>query len=302
MPAPVRAGLDPRSVLTKPADGADGRGLRAFEGGGVGPVERGPVGLSQEDELVVALENATLGYGPRVVLRGVSLAVRRGDFLALVGPNGSGKTTILRAMLGLLRPKAGRVVWGPCETAVRFGYVPQHAQLDEFYPLTALEVVAMGAWGQVGWLKPWGRGDARRMAERALEIVNARELAPLPYRELSGGQKQRVLVARALATGARTLVLDEPTNDLDLASEHELMEVLARLHREQGLTVVMVSHLLHVVLSYARRIAILHEGKLRVLEADELGDGRVLGEIYKLPVKVLEWAGRRAVVVGEGDE
>ncbi len=252
------------------------------------------------ETLVAALENVTLAYGRHIVLRDLSLAIRRGEFLGLVGPNGAGKTTILRALLGLLKPRAGRVVYGPCSTPARFGYVPQRSQIDEYYPLTALDIVTMGTWPSVRWLRPTS-AQARRQAIEALRTVSAENLAHVPFSELSGGQKQRVLVARALATGAETLLLDEPTNDLDLASEYDVMQVLARLHREHGLTIVIVSHLLHVVLSYAQRIAILHEGRLRVLEASELDDGQALTEIYQRPVHVLGQGQYRAVVVGDED-
>lgn len=250
---------------------------------------------------IAALEGVTLAYGHHVVLQDLSLTIRRGDFLGLVGPNGAGKTTILRALLGLLKPKAGRIVYGPTQSPTRFGYVPQRSQIDEYFPLTALDIVSMGTWPLVGWLRP-ATAEARRRATNALRTVSAEELAHVPFRQLSGGQKQRVLVARALATGAETLLLDEPTNDLDLASEYDLMQVLARLHREHGLTIVLVSHLLHVVLSYASRIAVLHEGRLRILEADQLSDGRALSQIYQRPVTVLSYGAYRAVVVGEQDE
>ncbi|MBC7288586.1 MAG: ABC transporter ATP-binding protein [Armatimonadetes bacterium] len=252
------------------------------------------------DEPVVALDNVTLGYGPRVVLREVSLTIRRGEFLGLVGPNGAGKTTILRAILGLLKPRSGEIHYAG-DGRPRFGYVPQQSQVDEYFPLTALDVVMMAAWPMVGWLRLCGAA-ARERALWALRTVQAADLAQQLFRDLSGGQKQRVLVARALATGATTLLLDEPTNDMDLASEYELMEVLSRLHREHSMTIVIVSHLLHVVLSYAERILILHEGRLREVTADELRDGRALSEIYNLPVRILSHGSKRAVVVGDGDD
>jgi ABC-type cobalamin/Fe3+-siderophores transport system ATPase subunit len=132
-------------------------------------------------------------------------------------------------------------------------------------------------------------------------MVDALELSSVPFADLSGGQKQRVLVARALATDASMLVLDEPTNGLDVASEYDLMQVLARIHRERGLTILLVSQLLHVVLSYAERIAILHEGRLRMLEASELKNGEALSEVYDRPVHVVSHGKYRTIVVGDKD-
>jgi ABC-type cobalamin/Fe3+-siderophores transport system ATPase subunit len=131
-----------------------------------------------------------------------------------------------------------------------------------------------------------------------LDRVGAADLAPQPFSDLSGGQKQRVLVARALATGAPTLLLDEPTNDMDLRSEYDLMELFARLHDAGEMTVVIVSHLLHIVLSYAARVAILHNGRLRLFSTVELVGGSQLSEIYALPVRVVENGGHRMVIPG----
>jgi len=251
------------------------------------------------DDWLVRLEQVSLGYGPRVVLEDVSLEVRNGDFLALIGPNGSGKTTLLRALLGQLRPRRGSIEFSqPVRRArVSFGYVPQARAMDLAYPLTTLDVVLMGRFPQVRWCLPPGRSH-RAAALAALDRVGVADLAQVQFSELSGGQQQRVLVARALATEARALLLDEPTNDMDLRSEYDLMQLLCSLHAAGGLTLVLVSHLLHNILSYAPRISILHERRLTTFDSTELTDGRHLGAIYGLPVCVVENDGHRAVLAG----
>ncbi len=255
------------------------------------------------DDCVVRLEQVDLGYGRHVVLRDVSIEIRSGDMLALIGPNGSGKTTLLRAILGQLSPRRGTIEFGETirRTAVPFGYVPQARAMDLTYPLTALDVVLMGRYPRLGLFLPPGRRH-RQAALAALNRVGATDLAPVRFGELSGGEQQRVLVARALATEAQVLLLDEPTNDMDLRSEHDLMQLLSSLHVEGDMTLVLVSHLLHNILSYAPRIAILHEGRLSSFDRSELTDGHHLAGIYGIPVQIVEQGGRRTVLVGARDE
>lgn len=245
---------------------------------------------------VLELSGVRLGYGPKVVLDEVDLVVTQGDFIGLVGPNGSGKSTLLKAVLGVLRPLAGSIHLGdPPPGRVRFGYVPQFREVDERYPLSALEVVLMGAYPRLGSLR---RPDAAQLerAHRCLDVVGLADLAARRFSELSGGQKQRVLVARALATEAPVLLLDEPTNGLDLRSECALMDLLATLHARGEKTVVFVSHVLGLVLSYAPRVGILHEGRLRVFDTQDLVANGELSRLYGVPLQVVEANGRRAVL------
>jgi len=247
---------------------------------------------------LVELRNATLAYGREPVLAGVNLAVEQGDFLGIVGPNGSGKTTILRAMLGTLRPRAGQVAWRGADSGrPRFGYVPQRGALDEAWPLSAREVVLMGVFPGAPPVLPLRR-EHLAVADEALARVGISELAHALYRDLSGGQQQRVLIARALATQADALLLDEPTSGMDLRSEAELMQLTANLHHRGELTVVIVSHLLQVVLSYVQRVAIIHDGAVRLHRVEDLVDGQQLAALYHMPVRVVSMDGQRLVVVG----
>jgi len=238
---------------------------------------------------IISFEGVTLGYPGRVILPRVDLSVERGDFLAILGPNGSGKTTILRAILGILKPLHGRVT-----APSRCGYSPQRRALDPIFPFLVAEVVAMGLTGELG---PFRRPGARERSRvrRALAACGVKHLADRPFRELSGGQQQRTLVARALVTDPEVLILDEPTNDLDLTGEHEIMELVARLNRE-GRTVVMVSHLLNVVAHYATRVAILSQGALDAGLASEVLTSERLSRLYRIDVVAEELGGRRAIV------
>lgn len=245
-------------------------------------------------EELVAFEGVDLGYGRRRVLTDLNLALSAGDNLAIVGPNGSGKTTILKGLLGILRPMKGQIRRRP---DLRFGYVPQRQYVDEAYPFTALEIALMGRYPLMGTFARPSRQDRERVLQ-CLSHVGIADLAARSYRELSGGQKQRVLIARALAGEPAVLVLDEPTNDMDLASEHAIMELVKHLRAQDGLTVVLVSHLLNVVANYAESLVILDEGGRIAGRLSEVLSSANLTNLYGLPVEVAACAGRRVVVAG----
>ena len=238
---------------------------------------------------LISFAGATLGYPGHVVLPRIDLAVEPGDFLAILGPNGSGKTTILRAILGILRPLQGTVV-----APKRCGYSPQRRALDSIFPFTVEEVVGMGLVSELGPFRRPGPRERSRV-HRALTACGVRHLADRAFRDLSGGQQQRTLVARALVTDPEVLILDEPTNDLDLTGEHEIMELVASLN-QGGRTVVMVSHLLNVVAHYATRVAILSHGELDAGLASEVLTSERLSRLYRIDVTAGELEGRRAIV------
>jgi len=248
-------------------------------------------------EPLFRFRSVTLGYGKRIVLEDVTFDVSPGDFFGIIGPNGAGKTTILRAMLGLLRPRAGSVAK---KDGLRYGYVMQRQMLDTLFPFTVEDVAAMGRLRGFG---PPGRGrrprDDRPVSE-AMEIAGVNRLCGHLYRELSGGQKQRVLLARALACEPDVLILDEPTNDMDIQGEEQIMNLLRRLQHDRGLTVVLVSHLLHVVLNFTDRIAFLVDGRAHVHAVGDLASGEELSRIYGVRVTVGKSHGKRYLVTGEG--
>lgn len=246
--------------------------------------------------VLVNFTNVRLGYGRLIVLDAVNLTICKGDFLGMVGPNGSGKTTLLKALLGMLSPMTGEIQWHVPRASVRFGYVPQRELLDELYPLTVLDIVLMS---RTSSRCPWRRysNDDRERALWALEQVGIAGLSHVPYRLLSGGQKQRTLIARALAAEPTLLVLDEPTNGLDLPTEHSIMELIRRLHDEHQITVIFVTHLLNVVINYASRIAIVHNGRVHVGMTAEMVSPEHLREAYGIETCLGTVDGKRIVVV-----
>lgn len=251
--------------------------------------------LDSDEPSIVAGHNLTVGYRHRELFRDVSFGIERGAILGIVGPNGCGKTTLLRTILGLLPPLRGTVTRAPRLTV---SYVPQRERLDVILPLTALDVVLMGRSARAGPVARLGPAD-REAARRALAQLDAEPLAHRPYRSLSGGQQQRVLLARALVGEPDLLVLDEPTSGMDLGSEAAIVEFLRDLNRRQGVTMLVVTHLLPLVLNLATSIMLFARGTIVHGGVDEVLQEQRLTTLYGVAVHLGVVAGRRTLVVDE---
>jgi zinc transport system ATP-binding protein len=199
----------------------------------------------------IRCEGLVVGYGGNPLLPPVDLEMSCGEFWAVVGRNGSGKSTFFKTLLGLIPPVAGRVEQprGP----IRIAYLAQRATFDALYPVSVAQVVEMGTVHGWSFLRPSG-GEDRAAARAALEEVGMAEHARRTFRSLSEGQKQRVLFARMIASGAPIALLDEPTVAMDAVAEQEAMELLDRLRRRHHLTVVVVTHYLRVARDMAERL------------------------------------------------
>jgi len=240
--------------------------------------------------LDAALEFAhdDFAYGDRPVLDDVSLRVATGEFVALIGPNGGGKSTLVKIALGLLEPDRGTVrVLGrpPDEARARVGYVPQFATFRRDFPITVRDTVLQGRLGVRAWWRPLGPQDHAAAAE-AMAATDVHDLAPRPIATLSGGQLQRVLIARALATDPALLLLDEPTAHIDTRTEHGLFDLLARLR--ERMAIVVVSHDVGLVSRHVDRIACLNR-TLTCHAALPLTPG-VLERLYGMPVRLIDHA------------
>jgi ABC-type Mn2+/Zn2+ transport system ATPase subunit len=240
---------------------------------------------------LVSLDDVSIGYGRVALLGGISLRIGVNEFLAIVGPNGGGKTTLLSTMLGLLPPLAGRRTQ---PAALRTGYVPQRDHVDALWPLTVGEVVLMGRYPR---LAPWQppRAEDHEAVATALARVGIADLAERRFGTVSGGQRQRTLIARALAAEPDLLALDEPTNGMDPAAELASLDVLRSLHAAGDFAIVMISHRIEAVVNYATRIALIdHErGLWRIGSVDEMLDDEALAALYGRRVLVREENGRR---------
>ena len=223
-------------------------------------------------EPAIEVEGVSYSYGGPLVLEDVNLSLEQLDFASLIGPNGGGKTTLIKIILGLLKPAQGSVhiLGGTQEkNRRRIGYIPQKAQFDPQFPVSVFEVVLMG---RLGWGQPFGfysKSD-REHSLNALEEVGLVELRQRPFSALSGGQQQRVLIARALAGEPEILLLDEPTANLDVHMEEAFYSLLVNLNHR--MTVVLVSHDLGVVSRLVRTVVCVKQKVMVHPTADLTGE------------------------------
>ena len=204
---------------------------------------------------LLSFENLSIGYENTVVLENLSFDIEKGDYVAIIGENGAGKSTLLKTMLGLIPPIKGQIVFDKEVKKTEIGYLPQQTLAQRDFPASVWEVVISGCLAKNG-LRPFYTKEDRILAETNIEKMGLKELKNRCYRELSGGQQQRVLLARALCSSNKILVLDEPVTGLDPKVTNQLYEIVCSLINE-GITIIMISHDLSV-LKYANKV--LHIG------------------------------------------
>ena len=205
--------------------------------------------------MVVEIKDLTFAYEDDIILENINLTVEPLDFLAIIGPNGGGKSTLLKLMLGLLKPKSGSIcVFGdaPSKQLSRIGYVPQNTNVNTDFPIKVIEVVLMGHVGEKRPLFGYGK-DETACAMGALSQVGMQDFAQSKIGDLSGGQRQRVMIARALCAHPKILILDEPTSSIDIKGQKEIYELLKELNK--SITIIVVSHDISVILEYANKAA-----------------------------------------------
>lgn len=234
---------------------------------------------------VVNFQNVSFSFNDVLVLEEVSFSIQERSFISIVGPNGGGKTTLLKLMLGLLNPSRGTItVFGmpPDKARTSVGYMPQYIQFDPHFPVTVLDVVLMGRLRKGMRLGPYGKKDRAACLDalRKLEMHDARNR---PFGALSGGQRQRVLMARALAAEPQLLLLDEPTSNVDMAVETELFELLHAL--SDVITVVVVSHDLGFVSQYVERVVCVNR-RVFVHPTTAI-TGAMINELYGTHVRMV---------------
>jgi zinc/manganese transport system ATP-binding protein len=248
------------------------------------------------------VEGVDVRLGGRQVLSEVSFSIRTGEVTGLIGSNGAGKTTLLHVILGLQRPTAGRVLVVGQRRDRRnplIGYVPQKVLLDPDMPLRARDLVGLGVDGhRLGFA--WPSTARRRAVDAMLGAVDALDFADARVGRLSGGEQQRVLIAHALISRPRLLLLDEPLANLDLRSEQEVVTLLARLAREHGVAVMLSAHDMNPLLPVMDRIVYVAGGRVASGTTDEVVRPEVLSRLYGHPVDVLRVHDRILVVAGPG--
>ena len=246
---------------------------------------------------MIKFSNVQLGYGRRAVLNALNFEIKKGDFFGIVGPNGAGKTTLLKAILGLLKPVKGEITFLNNGRGHKksIGYVPQHASVDEIFPVTTLEMVLMGRYAKMGIFKrPKSRDYS--IAEKMLKNVGIEPLAERNYRELSGGQKQRTLIARAMVGEPNILILDEPVEGMDIRGEIAIMELVKTLQTEYALTVILVCHDLNIIANYVKTLSIIHNNTLKLGSIDSMFNEETMAKVYGTDVKIVNISGQKAII------
>jgi zinc transport system ATP-binding protein len=212
------------------------------------------------DSKVIEFDNVSFRYGTQLVLDKVSFEISEKDFFGIIGPNGGGKTTLIKLILGFLMPDSGRILIygkkpGNAKELQRIGYVPQLASnFDQNFPATVFEVASTGRFSRIGLMKQPTKKD-QMVVEKALATVEMADLRDKRIGDLSGGQKQRVFIARALAAEPEILILDEPFTGVDMDSQHRFYDLLKHLNKEMGLTIILVSHDVSMVTKSLTKLA-----------------------------------------------
>ena len=245
--------------------------------------------------IVIEARGLRLGYGSKCILEDSDWSVSRGEFWFVLGPNGTGKSTLLKAVLGVIAPQGGSLSLSQdLGSGRRIGFVPQRCDIKATLPLTVAEFIRLGLT-RTGI----GRAEAQRNLAWALEVVGLADKAGHEYWSLSGGQRQRALVARGLVRRPDLLILDEPTSGLDLPVEESFLDLVARLNRELGITVIAVTHAIALAARFGSHVALFSRGRLRCGPKDEVLVGKNLREAYGVDVEVTyDAAGHAAVRVG----
>lgn len=235
---------------------------------------------------IIEVDNVCFAYNADVVLKNINLQIHKGDYLAIVGPNGGGKTTLLKCILGILKPQAGTIKLFNQDLSTfkdwaRVGYVPQKVTIDQNFPSTVKEVVAMGLYGKKGLFKPLTKEDWETV-DKALEQVGMQKFKDRRIGDLSGGQEQRVLIARALVSSPEVIFLDEPTVGVDIETRNHFFELLKKLNEDLELTLVLITHDIDIILHHgASEAAFINKRLLFYGAPKDLLKTRYIDEHYQ---------------------
>lgn len=252
------------------------------------------------DKPAVQIDNLHMEFGDRVILDNISLTINEGEFVAILGPNGSGKSTLLKLLLGLYKPTSGDIqVLGklPKKGNSDKGYAPQHRTLEADLSLRSRDVVGFGLDGN-----KWGIGfptvARKRKVDAVLEEVDMLKLADMSVGKLSGGEQQRLLIAQALLTDPKMLLLDEPLSNLDINHSQAIVELLSKIVKTRKITILLVTHDVNPLLSDISRVVYIAHGHAAIGKVEDVITSQKLTELYGSPVEVVKTNGR-LFVIGE---
>lgn len=231
---------------------------------------------------VISVSDLQFSYDKTPILKDVSFSIDQGEFIGIFGPNGGGKTTLLKLLMGMLKPAYGEILLlgeNPKQSRGKIGYVPQILHFDKDFPISVLDVVLMGCLSKLKWWGSYPKGT-EEIAMEALAKVDLLNFAKAPFGTLSGGQAQRALIARAIVNSPQLLLLDEPTASVDPKAEQEIHQLLVELNRT--ITIVMVTHDLQSIIDKAQRLLCVHR-EVTTMRAKEVCEHFALG-LYHTPL------------------
>jgi zinc/manganese transport system ATP-binding protein len=271
---------------------------RAFIGSSVHDSLRYTIHMPEQS--IITLQNIDLTLGQRTILHDISLTINEGEFIAILGPNGAGKSTLLKLLLGLYKPTTGKItVLGktPKRGNNEIGYAPQHRTLEADLALRARDIVGFGLDGnQWGIALPNKNRD--KHIEQALDEVDMLHLADMPVGQLSGGEQQRLLIAQALLTHPKILLLDEPLSNLDIIHSEEIVSLITKIARNRKMTVLLVTHDVNLLLPVIDRVLYMANTHCAIGKPEEVITNENLTKLYGSPVEVIKAQGR-LFVIGE---
>jgi zinc/manganese transport system ATP-binding protein len=256
-------------------------------------------------EAAILAADLSAAYGARPIWSGATFSIPAGSFTAVLGPNGSGKSTLIRMILGQLAPARGRleVLGGsPHRGNPRIGYVPQGSSFDPDLSIRGRDFVGLGIDGHRWGMRLAGRENAEAQARAAIEAVGASGYADMSVGRVSGGEQQRLLLAQALVGRPRLLVMDEPLSHLDVRNQRAMVQLIAEVARERGLTVLLIAHDVNQLLAHIDHVLYIAQGKLAMGKPEDIITSARLTEIYSSPVEVIKDSRGRLFVVGLEEE
>jgi ABC-type Mn2+/Zn2+ transport system ATPase subunit len=254
---------------------------------------------------VIELEGVSVRKSHCVLLNAINLRISRNEFVGIIGPNGAGKTSLLNVIAGFERFD-GRLhlfehseIWSRSrEARLRIGYVPQSFEIDSSFPMRAFEAVMTGVYGRTGLFRSPGESDSKKAME-LMEMMRIAHLAHRPFGQLSGGERQKISLARALIQKPEVLLLDEPTSNLDIAVQMEVLNLIADLYEREAMTVLFVTHDFNLLPKCMERVVFMNHGAIVFDgEIEKAFTGSMLSRLFEYPLETFERNGRRFVSFG----
>ncbi len=228
---------------------------------------------------LINCENLSIGYKDRIILKNLNFSIDENDYLYIIGENGSGKSTLIKSILKLLTPLSGKIEYCPELKAKEIGYLPQQSPIQRDFPASVEEIVLSGSINRLGF-KPFYTPKNRKKAHHNMELMKIENLKNESYQNLSGGQQQRVLLARALTSGSKALLLDEPVTGLDPIAASDMYSLIETVNKEYRIAVIMVSHDMNAAFKYATHILHLSSNEVFFGTVEEYRNSEIHKRFY----------------------